>query len=541
MVIFKSKYPDVEIPCNVGIYQFIMSNPNKIPDDKAVFIDAITHKKITFGDLKRDTKRFAAGLQDHGFKRGDVLCIYSPNQVDYGTVIFGCLAAGGKVSPANCAYTAKELTCQLLDSGASIIIAHPNTISTAIEASIDAKIPKSNIFVFGDHEINGIQPYTSILSIREIEPVRFTPEEIKSTTAFLCYSSGTTGKNKGVETTHYNLISNIMQYRAFEGDNVHSNLCYLGVLPFYHMYALSINLHFSLLLGATSIVIQKFDIETFYRAIQDYKVDIAPIVPPILLLMVKNPAKCNLKYVMCGAAPLSQSLSDDFDRIYNIPIKQIYGLTEISPLSHIGPLEKLVNGSVGVLLPNIEAKILSEEGHELGFDQLGELYLRGPMVMKGYLNNLEATNNCIDKDGWFRTGDVVKIDKDGYYYVIDRVKELIKYKGLQIAPAELESLLLIHPTIADAAVIGVYSEEASTELPRAYVVPKGHEPTMKLKKEIIQYVANKVANFKQLRGGVVFVDKIPKSASGKILRRMLRNGIGFNELTLKESKIEARL
>ncbi|CAG8792115.1 20561_t:CDS:2 [Gigaspora margarita] len=136
-----------------------------------------------------------------------------------------------------------------------------------------------------------------------------------------------------------------MQYRAFEGDNVHSNLCYLGVL------------------GATSIVIQKFDIETFYRAIQDYKVDIAPIVPPILLLMVKNPAKCNLKYVMCGAAPLSQSLSDDFDRIYNIPIKQIYGLTEISPLSHIGPLEKLVNGSVGVLLPNIEAKILSEEGH----------------------------------------------------------------------------------------------------------------------------------------------------------------------------------
>ncbi|CAG8721372.1 23867_t:CDS:2 [Dentiscutata erythropus] len=496
MVIFKSKYPDVEIPCDVGIYQFIMSNPNKIPDDKEVFIDAITHKKITFGDLKRDTKRFAAGLQDHGFKRGDVICIYSPNQVDYATVVFGCLAAGGKVSPANSSYTAKELACQLLDSGATVIIAHPDSISTTIEASIDAKIPKSNIFVFGDHEVNGIQPYTSILSIREAEPVCFTPEEIKTTTAFLCYSSGTTGRNKGVETTHYNLIANLMQIRAFEGDNVHSGICYLGVL------------------GSTTIVIQKFDIKTYYRAIQDYKIDIAPIVPPILLLMVKNPAKCNLKYVMCGAAPLSQSLSDDFDRIYHIPIKQIYG-------------------SVGVLLPNIEAKIISEKGHEL--------YLRGPMVMKGYLNNQEATNNCIDKDGWFRTGDVVKVDKNGYFYVIDRVKELIKYKGFQIAPAELEYLLLTHSATADAAVIGVYSEEAATEIPRAYVVPKGHEPTTKLKKEIIQYVASKVSYIKQLRGGVVFVDKIPKSASGKILRRMLRNGIGFNELTLEESKIKSRL
>ncbi|CAG8456964.1 14348_t:CDS:10 [Cetraspora pellucida] len=522
MVILKSKYPDIEIPCDVGIYQFVMSNPNQISDDKAVFIDAITHKKIAFGNLKSETRRFAAGLQDHlGFKRGDVLCVYSPNQIDYATVVFGCLAAGGKVSPANCSYTAEELTYQLLDSGATVIIAHPDTISKAIEASINAKIPQSNIFVFGDHEVNGIQPYTSLLGIHEAEPVCFTPEEIKTTTAFLCYSSGTTGRSKGVETTHYNVVANLMQTCAFEGDNVHSSLCYLGVLPFYHMYALSVNLHFTLLLGATTIVIQKFDIKTFFKAIQDYKVDIAPVVPPILLLMVKNPTDCNLKYVMCAAAPLSKSLSDDFDRIYRIPIKQLYGLTETSPITHIGPLEKLVNGSVGVLLPNIQAKIISENGHELGFDQPGELYLRGPMVMKGYLNNQEATDNCIDKDGWFRTGDIAKVDKD--------------------APAELESLLLTHPAIADAAVIGVYSEKEATELPRAYVVPQGQGPTIKLQQEILQYVASRVSYFKRLKGGVVFVDKIPKSLSGKILRRMLRTGKGFNVLTLEESTIKARL
>ncbi|CAG8587619.1 13669_t:CDS:10, partial [Acaulospora colombiana] len=550
MGVFRSHYSDVEIP-DIGIYHFVTSNPNNIPDSKVVFVDATTHRKITFGEFKRDSKRFAAGLQDQlEFKRGDVLCIYSPNQVDYATVIYGTLVAGGRISPANPSYTVKELTHQLIDSGSSVIITHPDYLSNAIEAAVNTKIPESRIFVFGENRINGIHPYTTLFGAREAVPVEYTAQEVRTTTAYLCYSSGTTGKNKGVETTHYNMVANVSQIIGFEGDNLCADLCYIGVLPFYHMYALNINLHLALVLGATSVVIPRFDIATFCRAIQDYKVDIAPVVPPIVLSLVKSSVAreydlSSLKHIICGAAPLSKSLSDDFDRIYNIPIQQVYGLTEISPVSHLGPLKKLLNGmhnywfsiydtslmkslfsnlfgqtgSVGVLLPNIEAKVLSEDGEELGHNEPGELYVRGPMLMKGYLNNNQATNWVIDKDGWFRTGDIASVDPDGYYFIIDRVKELIKYKGFQVAPAELEALLLTHSSVADAAVISIYSEKDATELPVAYIVPQqGHEPTAELKDGIEQFVATKAAPHKKIRGGIVFVDQIPKSASGKILR-----------------------
>ncbi|CAG8661630.1 4614_t:CDS:10, partial [Acaulospora morrowiae] len=512
MSVFRSHYPDVKIP-DLGIYHFITSNPN-IPDSKPIFVDAVTHRKITFGEFKKDSKRFAAGLQDYlGFKRGDVLCVYSPNQIDYATVIYGTLAAGGKISPANPSYTAKELTFQLIDSGSSVIIVHPDCVSVAIEAAVNSKIPESRIFVFGKNEINGISSYNTLFVSREAVPVEYTAEEIRTTTAYLCYSSGTTGKSKGVESTHYNMVANVSQIIGFEGDNLCSDLCYAAVL------------------GATSVVIPKFDMSILCRAIQDYKVNIVPLVPPIILLLVKSPiAKeydlSSLKHVICGAAPLSKSLSDDFDRIYKIPIQQVYGFTGFSSWTFEEARER--HGSVGVLLPNIEAKILSKDGKgpflELGYHEPGELYVRGPMVMKGYLNDKQATDRAIDKDGWFGTGDVAIIDPDGYYFIIDRVKELIKYKGFQVAPAEIEALLLTHPSVADAAVIGVYSEKDATELPLAYVTPqRNNKPTEDLKQDIVQFVASRVAPHKRIRGGVVFIDQVPKNTSGKILRRILRD------------------
>ncbi|CAB4392602.1 acetyl-CoA synthetase-like protein [Rhizophagus irregularis] len=529
-MIFKSLLPDIEIPA-MGIYQYVTSNPNGISDDKVIFTDGITDKKLTYGELKSNSKKLAAGLIDKaGFKRGDVLAIISPNQVDYAIVSFGTIVAGGIVTFVNPMYTVDELTYQLKDSGAKYIIAFPLLLSNVIKAAAAANIHESNIFLFGDAEINGIKPYSSLISEKEANPIEYSQEEAKSTTAYLCYSSGTTGKSKGVETTHYNIVANLSQIYAHE-DDVNSDAIYLGLLPFFHIYGLSCIIHFPIIKGASVIVIPKYELSTFCRIIQDYSVNRITVVPPIILSLVKDPIVKNydlssLLVCLCAAAPLSKELSDEFTKIYNVPIIQGYGLTEASPATHLAKIDNIVPGSVGKLISNLESKILSEDGKELGVDQPGELCVRGPNIMKGYLNNKEATDACIDGEGWLHTGDIVTVDKFGNFYLIDRAKELIKYKGFQVPPAELESILLTHTSIADAAVIGVYSEEHATEYPTAYVKLQPNVPQSdQLKKEIEDFIAQKVANYKRLRGGVLFIDQIPKSTSGKILRRSLRDRI----------------
>ncbi|CAG8763317.1 3679_t:CDS:2, partial [Acaulospora morrowiae] len=286
-------------------------------------------RKITFGEFKRDTKRFAAGLHDKaGFKRGDVLTIISPNQVDYPIVIFGAIAAGGKVSTANPTYTAHDLSFQFTDSGTSIIITHPLCLSATIKAADEAQIPHSKIFLISDNEVNGFQPYYTLFVDREFEPIEYSPEEAKNTTAFLCYSSGTTGKNKGVEITHTNIVANLKQIVSFELELGPKNI-FMGVLPFFHIYGLTILLHFALILGGTTVSIPKFELETFCRVIQDYKVNYAYLVPPIILLLVKNPIVkqydlSSLQMIVSSAAPLSRSLADDMLSVHNIPVKQGY-------------------------------------------------------------------------------------------------------------------------------------------------------------------------------------------------------------------------
>ncbi|CAG8510355.1 6925_t:CDS:10 [Funneliformis caledonium] len=507
-MIFKSRFPDIEIP-KIGVYQYITSNPSGIDDEKLIFVDAITNKKLPFGEFKRDTKRFAAGLiHKVGFKRGDVLAIFSLNHLDYSTVVFGAIAAGGKVTPINPSYKVNEFTHQLKDSDASVIIVNPLLLSIAIEGAAAANFPKTKIFLFGEEEINGIQPFWSFISDQEIIPVEFTPEEAKSTTAYLCYSSGTTGKNKGVETTHTNIVSNLAQLSAFEkGFTNQTSL--IGFLPFFHMYGLIFLIHLVILKGASCVILPKFELELFCRVIQDYKVNLATVVPPVVLLLVKNPiAKkydlSSLQLAISAAAPLSKELSNDFTKIHKIPIKQAYGLTETSPITHLAMTDNIVDGSIGILLPNVECKIVSVDGQELGYNEPGEFYVRGP---NGYLNNKVATDMCIDKDGWFHTGDIGFADP-------------------QVAPAELESVLIIHPLIDDAAVVGVYSNDGVTEYPAAFVVLKTNIiQSDQIKEEIKEFVSQRVADHKRLRGGVYFIDQIPKSPSGKILRRLLRDRV----------------
>ena len=274
----------------------------------------------------------------------------------------------------------------------------------------------------------------------------------------------------------------------------------------------------------------KFEIEKFCAIIQNHKITFAYVVPPVVLLLGKHPIvdKYNLsslRMLNSGAAPLTQELVEAVYKRLKVPIKQGYGLSETSPTTHTQPWEQWNKtiGSVGTLLPNQTAKYMSPEEKELPIGETGELWIKGPNIFKGYHNNPEGTKNALTANGYFKTGDVGHQDKDGNFYITDRVKELIKYKGFQVPPAELEGLLISHPMVNDVAVVGIYNKDQATEVPRAYIVPApGVEGSPKSAQDIMQWLQAKVASHKRLRGGVRFVDEIPKSASGKILRRLLK-------------------
>jgi acyl-coenzyme A synthetase/AMP-(fatty) acid ligase len=274
----------------------------------------------------------------------------------------------------------------------------------------------------------------------------------------------------------------------------------------------------------------KFDLEDFCRFIQELKITFAYVVPPIVLLLGKHPAVSkydlsSIRMMNSGAAPLTRELVEAVHKRLGIPVKQGYGLSETSPTTHTQPWEdwNKTIGSVGTLLPYQTAKYMSPDEKEMPVGEVGELWIKGPNVFKGYLNNPEGTAHALTADGYFKTGDVGYQDKDGNFYITDRVKELIKYKGFQVPPAELEGILVSHPSVTDCAVIGVYDKEQATEIPRAYIVPaEGLGKTETEAKEIVDWLSTKVTHHKRLRGGVRWVDEIPKSVSGKILRRVLK-------------------
>lgn len=274
----------------------------------------------------------------------------------------------------------------------------------------------------------------------------------------------------------------------------------------------------------------RFEIEQFCAAVQKHRITFTYVVPPIILLLAKNPIVdkydlSSLRMMNSGAAPLTQELVEAVYKRLKLPVKQGYGLSETSPTTHTQPWDEWNKtvGSVGRLFPNMTAKYMSPEEAEVPAGEVGELWMKGPNIFKGYHNNPEGTKNALTEDGYFKTGDVGYQDSEGNFYITDRVKELIKYKGFQVPPAELEGLLLSHPKINDVAVVGIYSEDQATEVPRAYIVPApGVEGGRKTEEDIVAWLRAKVANHKRLRGGVRFVDEIPKSASGKILRRVLK-------------------
>lgn len=329
--------------------------------------------------------------------------------------------------------------------------------------------------------------------------------------------------------SHTNIVSNTMQNVSCES-HLGPNDNILAFLPFFHIYGLTCILHHALWRGFNCVVMEKFDIESWCRNVQEKKITFAYVVPPVVLLLSKHPCVeksdlSSIRMMNSGAAPLTKELVEALHARTKLKVKQGYGLSETSPTTHAqewADWDKYI-GSVGKMLPNITAKFIDPEEKEVRTGEVGELWVKGPNIFQGYLNNAEGTKNALTSDGYFKTGDVGYQDKDGNFYITDRVKELIKYKGFQVPPAELEGLLAAHPKISDVAVIGVYRKDQATEVPLAFVVPNsGVKAGKELEKEIADWLSAKVAQHKRLRGGVRFVNEIPKSVSGKILRRMLK-------------------
>ncbi|MFF9778746.1 4-coumarate--CoA ligase family protein [Streptomyces sp. NPDC013978] len=518
---FRSEYADVP-PLDLPIHDAVLGRAAEFGDLPAL-IDGVDGTTLTYEQLDRFHRRLAAAFADAGVRKGDVLALHSPNTIAYPTAFYAATRAGATVTTVHPLATPGELATQLQDSGASWIV----TVSPLLETARAAAERVGGIReIFVCDSAPGHRSLIDMLASAAPEPV----VDIDPVTdlAALPYSSGTTGVPKGVMLTHRSIATNLAQLEpvmpAGPGDRI------LAVLPFFHIYGLTALMNAPLRLGATVVVLPRFDLEGYLKAIAEHRITHLYVAPPIVLALAKHPAAerydlSTVQHILSAAAPLDAKLAAACStRLSLPPVVQGYGMTELSPCSHLVPLVQAAvapPGTVGKLIAGTEMRIVSldDPGKEVGVGEPGEIVIRGPQVMKGYLGRPQATAEMIDADGWLSTGDIGHVDADGWLYVVDRVKELIKYKGFQVAPAELEALLVTHPGIADAAVIGHYDDDGN-EVPHAFVVrrPTAHELS---EGEVMMYVAERVAPYKRVRH-VTFIADVPRAASGKILRRELR-------------------
>ena len=512
-MIFQSKLPNLDIP-DGNLVDVLLRHCDSLGDKQAL-VDGPSGRQITYAQLPVMVRRFATGLAQRGFGKGDVLAIFMPNVPEYGIAFLGTAYLGGVNTTVNSLYSTDDLIHQFKDSGARFLLTIPDFLDRALPAAEATGIEE--IFVLGSAE--GCTPYAELLNNAGDAP-QAEIDPVKDMVA-MPYSSGTTGLAKGVMLSHRNLIANFVLSTEVnptqDGDKM------FAVLPFFHIYGMTLLLCLALYTGVTLLSSPRFELEQFLQIVQDHRVTLLSLVPPLVLALANHPIVDNydlscVRLITCGAAPLGVDLEQACAKRLGCGIIQGYGLTEVAGASHIRALgsELDLPGSVGPVLQNTESKVIDvETGAELGVNETGEVLIRGPHVMLGYLNNPEANAHSLDDEGWFYTGDIGYADEGGCFYIVDRVKELIKYKAYQVAPAELEALLLTHEAVADAAVIPSPDLEAG-EVPKAFVMRKGELG----EQELMDWVAQRVAPHKKIRR-LEFVNEIPKSASGKILRRLL--------------------
>ncbi|MEU2657699.1 4-coumarate--CoA ligase family protein [Streptomyces sp. NPDC007325] len=522
-MVFHSEYEPVST-LSLPIHDAVLGGAAAFGDAPAL-VDGAGELSLSYAQVDAFHRRVAAGLAEAGVRKGDVLALHSPNTVLFPVAFYAATRAGASVTTVHPLATPEEFAKQLRDSAARWIVT-VSPLLPAARAAAELAGGVEEIFVCDTApEGEGVRSLQAFLASTAPEPeIAVDPAE---DVAALPYSSGTTGVPKGVMLTHASIATNLAQLEPFipmgPGDRI------LAVLPFFHIYGLTALMNAPLRKGATVVVLPRFDLDTFLGAIQKHRINGLYVAPPIVLALAKHPAVADydlssLEYIVSAAAPLDAALAEACSaRLGLPPVRQAYGMTELSPGTHVTPLsaENPPPGTVGRLLPSTELRILSldDPSKDAAPGEEGEIAIRGPQVMKGYLGRPDATAEMIDADGWVHTGDIGRVDADGWLYVVDRVKELIKYKGFQVAPAELEALLLTHEGVADAAVVGVTDAEG-TEVPKAFVVRQPAAPGLTAE-EVMAHVAARVSPYKKVRA-VEFIDAVPRAASGKILRRELR-------------------
>eukprot|EP00940_MAST-03C_sp_MAST-3C-sp2_P000816 g816.t1 len=529
--IYTSPFPDIAPPPYLPLADYVSEHWKRF-GDKTACLDGVTGESRSFAELEKYAGAVTANLSDMGIGRGDVVGIYSPNHVDFILATLATSRLGAALTMVNPLYTEHELASQLEGSNAKVLFAHTSSVDIATKA-IDrvgrdsgGRQKVENLVIIGD-EGSVPEGATSMESLKRdvAKPILRTVDGVRgSDLVALPYSSGTTGLPKGTMLTHDNIVVNMMQTSVAEHDKFSSEDTLISPLPMFHIYAFTVLMLQSARTGHTFITMARFDLERFCQLVQDHRCTRAYLVPPIILGLAKHPVveqydMSSLKSMMSAAAPLGSDVETACAARLGCTIKQGWGMSELSPLGTLVPDDGLKpgSGSIGPCVSSTEAKIIDvDSGEPVEEGKTGELCIRGPQVMQGYLNAPDKTAECLDSEGWLRTGDIARADEDGYFYIVDRLKELIKYKGFQVAPAELEDVLTSHEMINDAVVIPVLDDDAG-EIPRAYVVPR--DPNAIDVESLSAWVSERVAPHKKLRGGIVFVDAIPKTASGKILRR----------------------
>lgn len=557
--IHRSPFPDIEL-VNIDLVSYLFSNPYNAPPDRPIYVNVLSGEARTYNDVIQRTKSLACGLRKLGVNEDDVVAIFSPNSIDYPIMCYAIMGCGATVSPVNSALTYGEVQSQLQTSRAKYVIAHSSLLESAekavqgtqVQGIIQAdgqKVP-SHCIASGDELAVSSLPTSLIVT---------PPELLDERPAFICFSSGTTGAAKGVIITHRNITANLQQWDRLYFHDTEPSPTAVAFQPFSHIYGITAFICGGLLRGQTTAILSRFDLKVYLSNVQKYKPTELYVVPPIALLLVNNALVdrydiSSVRRILTAAAPMSAELAAALEKSFKtrygtvVHCHQSWGMTETSPLATgVPPSRMEKRQTVGCIAPNMEFRFVDPETMQDivtvdsdGTPRPAEILCRGPNVTKGYLHNEKATRDAFYTDPhgiqWLRTGDIAVIDKDGYIVILDRIKEMIKYKGMQVIPSELEGKLQGHPDVDDCGVTAILDAARATELPVAFVVLKPAARSLQpqaVETQIHQWLNARIANHKKLRGGIKFVDSIPKSPSGKILRRKLKEMLNRSQGTAK--------
>lgn len=512
-------------PSGRFIHDLILESCRRYPQ-KTALIDSSSNRRFTYAKYGETVESLAHGLISAGLKPGEVIAIYLPNSWEFCVAYHAATLAGAVPTLLNPSYRAREVRYQLENSGAAMLISDgPNLKDISL-----AGLPNLRRVYTTRQCAPGSEPFSNLL---KSSPASFPNPEQPSDCALaaLPYSSGTTGLPKGVMLSHFNLVANVYQFLGPKGTHIDHDSVVLCFLPLYHIYGLNVILNPVLTIGATLVIMPRCAIPQLTSLLLEERITMMPTVPPALNALCQAaeagqfPKNHHVKWVKSGAAPLAPELARRFTSLTGILVCQGYGMTEASPVTHIGFLEPELYRpeSIGQPMAQTNCRVLDENGNEVAPGRPGELVMCGPQFMLGYWKDPQATAAVL-RDGWYWSGDIVTRDADDFYYVLDRRREMIKYKGFPVAPAEVESVLLEHPSVRECGVVG-RADAAAGEIPVAFVVLREGPPASeKIKEELCGFVAERLTSYKQPRE-VRFVDSIPKTASGKILRRELRKSL----------------